>query len=425
MTSRTLDEWLDWQSGLHPKRIDLGLERVQHVWRQLGAPTPAAKVVSVAGTNGKGSSVALLEAILREGGYRVGCYTSPHLLRYNERIRIDGQPADDATICAAFERIEQARGDTRLTYFEYGTLAALLLFADSALDLAILEVGLGGRLDAVNIIDADVALITGIALDHTEWLGDTLEQIGAEKAGIVRRDRPAVFAAPDMPASVAQVAARHGAPLLRLGEAYRYRRSGEGWDWLGGGTSRRALPLPGMRGSQQLQNAAGVLQVVDCLQASHPVDQRAVRAGLLSARAAGRLERVQRSCPWLLDVAHNPQAAQVLADQLGDIFVPGQVHAVVGMLRDKAIDQVLAALAPRIDRWHLVDLATEQRGASAVELREALAGAQRDAAHLCGDLHDCLERLDAQLAADDLVLVFGSFVTVGKVMAWLHDRSAI
>lgn len=424
MSQRTLDQWLDWQSGLNPKHIDLGLDRVRHVWLALGSPAPAATVVTVAGTNGKGSSVAMLEAILRQAGYRAGCYTSPHLQRYNERIRIDGRLADDAAICQTFERIEAVRGDTRLTYFEFGTLAALLLFADSGLDVAILEVGLGGRLDAVNIIDADVALITGIALDHTDWLGDSMERIGVEKAGIVRRDRPLVFAAPDMPASVGRIAARHGAHLLRLGQHYRYKGSGDGWDWIGENRRRSSLPMPGMRGAVQLQNAAGVLQVIECLQEKLPVDQQAIRSGLLGARVPGRFEIVQRNCRWVLDVAHNPQAVQGLAAHLGEVFVAGQVHAVVGMLADKAISEVLAAIGHRIDCWHLVDLSAEHRGASGVEIRECLAQAQREQAVLCEDLESCLQALDEQTGTDDLVVVFGSFITVGRAMQWFDGYTS-
>ena len=421
MTQRTLEQWLDWQSALNPKSIELGLERVAQVWQVLGSPYPAQKVISVAGTNGKGSSVALLEGILRAAGYRVGCYTSPHLVRYNERIRIDGRNAEDRSICEAFEQIEQARGDTKLTYFEFGTLAALLLFSQSQLDVALLEVGLGGRLDAVNIVDADVALITGIGLDHTDWLGETLEQIGREKAGIMRAGRPAVFAAPEMPDSVASVAEEVGARLIRVGHDYGYHASRDGWDWQGVSSRRTALPLPGMRGAIQLQNAAAALTVLDCLQPMLPIDQKAVRTGLLEARIAGRFEVHQRTCRWVLDVGHNPQAVAHLAAQVGDVFVKGKVHAVVGMLRDKAIAEVFAEIAPRIDCWHLLDLSGEHRGASAVELREALADVEPATAEEWNDVNACFSSLDRRLQEDDLVVVFGSFVTVGKALAWLHE----
>ena len=424
VSTRTLAEWLDWQSSLNPKSIDLGLERVRQVWDALDAPAPAANVISVAGTNGKGSSVALLEAMLRQAGYRVGVYTSPHLLRYNERIRIDGQDADDESICAAFERIEAVRGDIQLTYFEYGTLAALLLFSEASLDAAVLEVGLGGRLDAVNIIDADVALITGIALDHMDWLGDTLEKIGAEKAGIMRAGRPAVFAAPQMPHSVQAVADELGAELIRAGRDFSYQGSASSWDWTGRASRRAALPLPSMRGSIQLQNAAAVLQVLECLGGPLPVDQQAVRAGLIEAKVRGRFEIHQRNCRWILDVAHNPQAAELLSAQLADLFVPGKVHAVVGMLRDKAIAEVLAALAPRIDQWHLLDLSAEHRGAAAVELLDQLPAAERAQAECCSDTDACLRHVHEASCEDDLVLVFGSFLTVAAAMQWMDGGAA-
>jgi len=418
LASRTLPEWLDHLSRLHPRDIELGLERVAAVWRALGAPAPAPRIVTVAGTNGKGSSVAFLEAILGAAGYRVGAYTSPHLLDYNERVRIEGLPVPDAILCESFERIEQARGDTPLTYFEFGTLAALWCFAQAGLDAAILEVGLGGRLDAVNIVDADVGLITGIALDHTDWLGDDLEAIGFEKAGIARPGRPLVYGAREMPDAVARVAEERGARLLHAGRDYDWRQRGDGWEWHGKAGVRPGLPLPSLRGAAQLQNAAGVLAVLSQLP-ELPVDAAALRAGLLEARLPGRFDVRHRRCPWVLDVAHNPQAAEVLAAQLGERFVTGERHAVVGMLADKAIEEVLAALAPRVDHWHLLDLGDQPRGASAQALLDALPAAARAGAHCCTDVDGCLTALDTRLGADDEVLVFGSFVTVGQVMAWL------
>jgi len=425
VTHRTLKQWLDWQSTLNPKTIELGLERVTRVWGLLGSPKPAVKVISVAGTNGKGSSAAMLEAILLEGGYRVGCFTSPHLQRYNERIRVNGREADDAAICRVFELIEQSRGAIPLTYFEFGTLAALLLFSQRELDAAVLEVGLGGRLDAVNVIDADVALITGIGLDHTDWLGDTLEQIGAEKAGIMRNGRPAVFGAPDMPASISKVADKTGARLLRANRDFHFSLSGDGWNWQGRATRRNALPVPAMRGAIQLQNAAAVLQVLECLGEDLPVDQKAVRAGLLATRVRGRFEIHQRRCRWVLDVGHNPEAVAQLSLQLGDLFVPGKVHAVVGMLRDKAIRDVFTAIAHRVDKWHLVDLAQEHRGASAVELRNALPNSTVTSdVEVCGPLAECLLKVDQLVGEDDLVVVFGSFLTVGSALDWMHENDA-
>ena len=420
--SKTLAEWLDYQSQLHPKGIALGLERVSQVWQALGAPAPAQHVITVAGTNGKGSSVAFLEHILGAAGYRTGGYTSPHLLHYNERIRINGDPVTDAQLCDAFEQIEQARGNTALTYFEYGTLAALWCMARASLDVAVLEVGLGGRLDAVNIIDADVALITGIALEHTDWLGNSVEQIGAEKAGIARAGRPLVFASPEMPDAIADAADEVGARLYRLGSDYDYQLGKDGWQWQLGETVRAGLPWPGMRGRIQIRNAAGALAVLQLLP-DLPVEQRAIREGLLRARVAGRFDVRQRRCRWILDVAHNPQAARVLAGQLADIHVPGIRHAVVGMLGDKAIREVLAILAPLVDRWHILDLSAEARGASALELKACLAEPARAHAMMYDTVDGCLSRLDVETTEQDQVLVFGSFVTVGKVMAWLQEQT--
>ncbi len=414
---RSLAEWLDHQSRQHPRDIALGLERVRAVWQALGAPSPGARVVLVGGTNGKGSSVAFLDHILRAAGYRTGCYTSPHLLRYNERIRLDGREIGDPALCAAFERIEQARGDTPLTYFEYGTLAAILCMAGAAPDVAILEVGLGGRLDAVNILDADLALITGIALDHTDWLGEDLEQIAFEKAGIARPGRPLVYAAPRMPRAIADHARAIGARLYRLGRDYRYQREAEGWSWRFGDRVRAGLPLPTLRGAVQLQNAAGALAALALLP-DRVVDQQAVREGLLGARVPGRFEVRRRACRWILDVAHNPEAAGVLAAQLGELYVPGTRHAVVGMLADKALGEVLARLAPQVDHWHLVDLGDEPRGASAVELAAALPAGISAPVSRYDSLPACLDRVDALAGEDDQVLVCGSFVTVGRALAW-------
>jgi len=422
--SRTLSEWLDYQSNLNTRAIELGLDRVAAVWHALGAPAPAPRVITVAGTNGKGSSVAFLEAILGAAGYRTGCYTSPHLLRYNERIRIDGRAIDDASLCAAFERVEQARGDVPLTYFEFGTLAALCCMAQAILEVAILEVGLGGRLDAVNIIDPDVGLITGIALDHTDWLGSDLESIGAEKAGIARAGVPLVFSAPEMPDSIAQVAATVGAPLYRLRRDFDYRVLAQGWQWQFGETARAALPLPSIRGRVQLQNAAGVLAALHLLDGI-VVDQGAVRAGLLRARVRGRFEVQQRAARWILDVAHNPEAAGVLAGQLAELPVTGTRHAVVGMLGDKALAEVLGTLDPLIDHWHLLDLSDQARGATAGQLLEALPTGARDRAQMCTPVDRCLAKLDHDTGPNDQVVVFGSFLTVAAVMAWMEAAEPI
>ena len=382
-------------------------------------------MITVAGTNGKGSSVAFAEAILQAAGYRTGCYTSPHLLHYNERIRVDQTAVEDDRICDVFERVDQARGDIPLTYFEFGTLAALLIFADVRLDAVILEVGLGGRLDAVNLIDSDVALITSIGLDHQDWLGNDIEAIGAEKAGIMRPNRPAVFSGRQMPASIRDHARATGTPLVIAGEDYRIVRRPEAWDLIGEATERHALPLPAMRGAMQLDNAAGALVALDCLAATLPVDQRAARAGLLAARVPGRFDVRPGTPTWVLDVAHNPQAAAALNDMLGDLFTPGRKIAVLGMLADKDAAGVAAALAGRFDSWHLVDLSAYPRGRTAEQLAAAVRPALDRVPVITGArVEDTLTQINVDSKSDDLVVIFGSFLTVAGAMAWLERAAA-
>ena len=418
----SLAAWLDWQAGLNPRAIELGLERVGRVWNALGRPAADAAVITVAGTNGKGSSVAFAEAILEAAGYRTGCYTSPHLQHYNERIRLGQKPVDDSQLCGVFDRIERARGDVPLTYFEFGTLAALCLFAAADLDAVVLEVGLGGRLDAVNLIDPDVSLITSIGLDHQDWLGDDLEAIGAEKAGIMREARPTVFSGPSMPRSIRSHARQVGARLSVAGEDYRVVRRPEGWDLISGDRVRRALPQPTMRGEVQIDNAAGVLVALDCLSERLPVDQRAVRAGLLSARLPGRFDVRPGSPTWVLDVAHNPQAATVLDTMLADYFVRGRRIAVCGMLQDKDAAGVVHALRRRFDAWYLVDLSDQPRGMTssqmAAQVRPILGDAVLTVA--CG-VEETLADVACMARPDDLVVVFGSFLTVGAAMTWLES----
>ena len=422
MRFTSLAAWLDWQASLNPRKIELGLDRVRQVWHALGPPPVKPLVFTVAGTNGKGSSVAFIEAMLQAAGYRTGCYTSPHLLRYNERIRVDLMPVDDRTIVDAFARIDKARGDLPLTYFEFGTLAALSIFTACELDAIVLEVGLGGRLDAVNLIDADVALITGIALDHQDWLGNDVEQIGAEKAGVMRADRPVVFSGAEMPASIGRRAEEIGALLQVAGQDYRIERRAESWDLLVGVRTRRALPVPGMRGRIQVDNAAGAIMALACAAERLPIDQAAIRAGLLAARVPGRFEVRPGSPTWVLDVAHNPQAATGLSDMLGDMFTPGRRIAVCGMLDDKDAAGIARALARRFDTWYIVDLSAHSRGVDAETLarriRPELAGS---VVEVKKDMQTLLPTLPAEVGEDGQIVVFGSFHMVGAAMAWLDD----
>ncbi len=418
MTFSTLEQWLEWQAGLHPREIELGLGRVAAVWQRLRPEGVPCKIITVAGTNGKGSSVAILEAILLAAGYRTGAYTSPHLQRYNERIRLSGKEATDQRICRAFERIEQARGDILLTYFEFGTLAALDIFADEQLDVAILEVGLGGRLDAVNIVDPDVALITPLSIDHSDWLGDTLEQIGREKAGIMRPGRPVVCTMPAPPSSLLLRAQRLAAPLYLAGRDFRWQRQEGGWQWQHGSRLRSGLPLPFLRGSYQLQNAAGALMCLQLLQSALPVDQRAVRQGLQTATLNGRFQVMGGRPLMLFDVAHNPQAARVLADDLRQLFCQGRRRALFSMLGDKDVAAVVGLLAPLIDQWYLTPLAVE-RGLTTDELAdELLAAGVAPAAIQC--FHEpaaAFAQARADASDDDQLLIIGSFYLVGAVQA--------
>lgn len=411
-----LEDWLDWQESLHPSAIDLGLERPGKVLKALGLESPTHTVISVAGTNGKGSSVAMLEAILRAAGYRVGCYTSPHLLRYNERIRIDGEEASDEALCASFERIDQARGETSLTYFEFGSLAAFDLFARAELDVAVLEVGLGGRLDAVNLLDADVALVTAVDVDHAAWLGDDRECIGREKAGIFRPERPAVCSDPQPPQSLLDYAAELGSKLSLIGRDFSYREEGEGWSWSGDGTVRTALPRPVLQGDFQLQNAAGVVMVLEHLSERLPVSVQHLRQGLLSLQLPGRFQLLPGTPPMIVDVAHNPQAAAALAANLMQMPCGGHTRAVVAMLGDKDRARVIRELRPVVDEWYVAGLDVARGDEAAVLAEIVAAETGREPATFATVVAAC-EAARTAAAEEDRILVFGSFYTVADTLA--------
>ncbi|MGH8443513.1 MAG: bifunctional tetrahydrofolate synthase/dihydrofolate synthase, partial [Nevskiaceae bacterium] len=329
-----LEDWLRWQEALHPQSIALGLERVRDVAGRLGLPADGARTITVAGTNGKGSTAALLSEIYLAAGFRVGTYTSPHLLRYNERIAVNGEPAPDAVLTGAFAAVERVRGDTRLTYFEFGTLAALWLFREAGVAVQVLEVGLGGRLDAVNLVDADCAVITAIGLDHVEYLGRDRESIGREKAGILRRGRPAVCSDPQAPASIGEQARAVGAPLWSFGRDFHIQLAADAWNWHGTDVHYKKLPPPALPGAIQYVNAAGALAAVTRLQRKLAVREAAVRAGLVRLHLRGRFERHGNV---VLDVAHNVEAARVLADNLRS-FDSGGCRFVIGMLSDKPVE---------------------------------------------------------------------------------------
>lgn len=418
MRFNTLDQWLDWQASLHPREIELGLERVARVWRRLRPAGLQCPVVTVAGTNGKGSCVAMLDSIYRRAGYHVCVYTSPHLVRYNERIRLGGRPVDDDSLCMTFEAIDRARGDTSLTYFEFGTLAALSLFAEARPELVILEVGLGGRLDAVNIVDADLALITTVDLDHTDWLGESLDAIAREKAGIMRSQRPVILADPQGPEVLLAEAQRQGARASLAGRDFSFRVSPSGWQWLGPDEHPLELPLPALPGAIQLQNAAAVVMACRLLGGRLPVTDTAVAEGIAGVVLPGRMQWLPGSPAVLLDVAHNPQAVASLLSSLSCYPHEG-IQAIFGLLKDKDAAGVARLMAERVDGWHLVDL-PGGRGRAARDLEEILRSSEvRASIAVYRDFAEAFKGASAAAGADDLVLVFGSFILVGEAMQYL------
>ena len=416
MRFNTLQEWLAWQELLHPNAIDLGLARVQRVLEVMGLRQPPFRVLTVGGTNGKGSCVAYAEAMLRAAGYRTGAYTSPHLLRYQERVRVDGAEAADREFCDAFARIDAARGDTSLTYFEFGTMAAFDIFARRGVQVAVLEVGLGGRLDAVNAVDADASLVVSVGLDHTDWLGPDRESIGFEKAGIYRHGRPAVCGDRMPPESLLRHARDIGADIKLIGRDFEQQIDDASWSWRGIGPELRDMPPPALAGAIQYDNAANVIAMLRSVQDWLWMPDTAIRAGLTQAGLAGRFQRVAGTVERVFDVAHNADAARNLAANLAAVPVKGQTLGVIGMFRDKAAEEVARALAPELDRWFLGGLAGP-RGQSA----EALAGRIHSVMpEVTSEEHTTVR--EAYAAAEraarpgDRLVVFGSFQTVAEIL---------
>jgi len=468
---QNLADWLSYLETLHPKAIALGLERVAQVKQRLGL-NPSFPVIVVGGTNGKGSVCAMLESVFHAAGYRAGCYTSPHLLEYNERVRIAKQQASDAELCASFEKIEQARkgllpppcrgrvgegveaqishhvyphpglppargkelsvtsAEIPLTYFEFGTLAAMQCFIEHKVDVAILEVGLGGRLDAVNVFNNDCAVVTSVDIDHTDYLGDTREQIAFEKAGIFRNGKVAIFGDLDMPATIASEAQRSGALLWRLGRDFGFDASSptltlprrereqipEQWNYRGISGTRSALPHPALRGAFQLNNASAVLAVLDVFKERLPVNMQAVRRGLLEVALPGRFQVLPGKPMLILDVAHNPHAAHSLANNLADMPPCPRTFAVCAMLKDKDMAGVVRVLKDQVTAWRVAGIAVP-RGATAIELALVL-----DGEGVTGDVLafsavvDALQYACDEAAENDRIIVFGSFYTVAEVM---------
>jgi dihydrofolate synthase/folylpolyglutamate synthase len=414
---RTLQDWLAHCERLHPKTIALGLDRVREVAQRMGLAF-TVPVVTVAGTNGKGSTCAMLESIARQAGWRTGLYSSPHLVHFEERCRLDGQPVEAQALLPHFERVEAARGATELTYFEFTTLAILSLLAASPLDLVILEVGMGGRLDATNVVDADVAIITAIDLDHQEFLGPDREAIGREKAGILRPGRPAIVSDPVPPASVVQAAQDLGCDLWLLGRDYNFQGDKQQWSWAGRARRYAGLGYPGLRGANQLINASGVLAALTALRERLPVTAQAVRNGLAMVELPGRFQIVPGQPALVLDVAHNPHSVAALAANLDAMGFYPTTHAVFGAMADKDLNAMLRRMDPLVDRWYFTALDTPR--ASAPAALQALWQAQTTRKDAAASVHaGPREALAAAVAAadpTDRILVFGSFFTVGGVL---------
>ena len=424
MRRRSLDEWLEWQSTLHPSAVDLGLDRCRRVRDALGLPASAPPRIVVAGTNGKGSCVAFLEAVLGAAGLRAGAYTSPHLVRYNERVRIGGRGVSDAALIEAFERVDAARGDVPLTFFEFGTLAAADLIERARVDVTVMEVGLGGRLDAVNVFDPDVSLITAIGIDHRAWLGDDRESAGREKAGIMRPGVPCVIGERSPPESVLDHARTIGAPCRILGRDYGFDAAGAGskrcWRWWGSGRTVGGLPLPGPPGRHQIDNAAACLAALDALSPRLAVGDDALRSGVAGARVAGRLQWLDTPARVLVDVAHNPLAAEALAAYLATFRPRPMRHAVCGVLGDKDAGAMLRALAPEIDAWYFGSL-PGPRGRDARALAGELPGAA--ACSTFDSVDAAFEAALAHRSEGGEIVVFGSFVTIERVLRLATPRS--
>ena len=424
----SLNQWLEYLESMHPVAIDMGLERVATVGARLDLRFDLrfdCPVITVGGTNGKGSTCAMLESMLMQGSYRVGLYTSPHILDFNERARIDGHSVSDAVFCDAFAAVEAVRGDVSLTYFEFTTLAILKLFADAKLDAVILEVGLGGRLDAVNIIDPDVAIVTSVDLDHQQYLGDTREKIGFEKAGIFRPKHAAICGDPSPPQSLVEHANAIGADLWLFGRDFNYSGDRQQWSYGGRAVRRHALAYPSLRGANQLLNASAALAALEVLRDRLPLGAQEIRAGLVLVELPGRFQVLPGRPAVILDVAHNPHAAATLAQNLDQMGFFPYTYAVFGAMSDKDVSGILSHLKDKIDHWYFCDLPLP-RAASAESLASALsdagfvagkdAGGERSV-QCFGTPAEAYAAARDRVGENDRIIVFGSFLTVAGVMA--------
>jgi dihydrofolate synthase / folylpolyglutamate synthase len=416
-----LGEWLDWQQSLHPDAIDLGLERARRVLVRTGWRRPSCPVITVGGTNGKGSCVALIAAMLQASGRRVATFTSPHLVDYRERISIDGEPVSDASLVAAFERIGDALGPDSLTFFEFNALAALLVFETAAPDVVVLEVGMGGRLDAVNVVDADASLIVSVGLDHTEWLGADVESVGREKSGIMRRGRPVIVGTPRPPRSVLDAARSSGADLRLRGRDFDGVEGPDGtWTYRDAEVELAALPAPALAGVEQVGNSAAALAVLRALRGRLALDRHAIEQGLRRVRLAGRFQRIADpgGFEWVLDVAHNPDSARTLAANLARYPATGRTVAICGMLGDKDVEAVVAILGPSAQHWIAADT-DGPRGLDgrALAARAAASGVVMDHG---GSVAGAMRLAASGARKGDRIIVFGSFHTVGPALTCLR-----
>ncbi len=411
----SLPDWLAWQESLHPLTIDLGLERVAKVFHNLSPDYRKPLTITVAGTNGKGSCIATLEAIYRAQGYCVGAYTSPHILKYNERIKIDGKLVSDELICAAFAKIESVRDNTSLSYFEFGTLAALELFEQAKVDVQLLEVGLGGRLDAVNIIDPDIAIISSIGIDHVDWLGETREAIAREKTGVFRAGIPAVIGDTNPPDSLLQNAVDKNTPIYCIGKDFGYIKHLAGWDWFAG-THSIHLPDPALKGEHQYRNAASVIFAVITLMPRLPVSVTAMQQGISNVQLSGRFQLIEGEIPILLDVGHNPEAVKTLVDYLKTTFPEKRIHAIFSMMKDKDIVSVLEIMNPVIYDWFFAPLTNPRAATEAMMQRIFSQSSVAKVSFGFTDFAKAYQAAKNQSQPGDLLLVFGSFLLVSDCL---------
>lgn len=414
---KSLDDWLAWQTTLHAREIELGLDRIEKVAKSLDLVDCPFVVITVAGTNGKGSTVALLSSILHHAGYKVGTYTSPHITRYNERIRIGLRCVEDRELCASFSKINTARKQTSLSFFEFATLAALDIFHQNKVDVAVLEVGLGGRLDATNLVDSDLAFVTSIGLDHTEYLGDTRELIAAEKAGIFRANKPAICGELDPPPQISEIAQKLKTVLYQLNDDFSFEVAKSSWSFSTKGYQLAGLPLPNLSGAVQIRNAANAIMGLHCIRERLPINVEAIKSGLREVTLEGRFQRIIKDCEIILDVAHNYQSAKILSENLAAVPKPSKTIAVFSVLSDKDVDGIIGLMHPYIDDWYISTVKT-RRAMGVDDIKQAINKHASDSKIVVFDsVESAYSKAQSDTQEGDRILVFGSIFTVSEVIA--------